>query len=88
METKELVEFLLEKEVSDDSFNMMKSHPSFPLQIGQWYKVVENNFGIDQPSLRYYNNELKDWPQDCKEFEGQKYVRFIEDIGAYGNKFY
>jgi len=88
METKELVEFLLEKDISDEAYDDIICDPSFSFKIGSWYKVVENNFGIDLPSLKYYSNELKDCPHNCKEFEGQKYVRFIEDIGAYGNKFY
>jgi len=85
---KELVEFLLEKKVSEEAYIMMLSIPNGQNQIGNWFRVVEDNYGIDQPSLKYYNDELKECPHNCKEFKGQKYVYFLEDIGAYGNKFY
>lgn len=88
---KELVEFLFDKKISDDAFELISTYPLFPDVIGKWHRVVEDNLGVDLPSIKYYEDEIKECPYNCKEFNGEKYVHFTTDIGAeaYGiSKFY
>ena len=82
---------LIKHLLGDISEDRVESILSIPGQytVGNWYRVMSESFrkerfgiywkGLDFPSPKYYEDTLKHDPQDCKEFNGIKYIHFISD---------